>query len=160
MEVRSACRLWKSKVKSRIILLTPVSEAGSQRETLVLQALGRNFPGAQIESNDCRWPKGGVRRGDRHRRYVEALAEALATAHLVVVLPRLDGTIGRGTWTDLHAASAHSGSIFVVRPDGRMLPLVDSGLERLEPGVGAHYGRFTWNPAPLPGSLTEFGGSA
>jgi len=137
-------------VTSRIVLLTPVSEAGSQRETLALQALGRNFPGAQIESNDCRWPQAGVRRSERHMRYVEALAEALATAGLVVVLPRLDGTIGRGTWTDLHAASAYSGPIFAVHPDGRLVPLVDSGLERLEPCDGTHYGRFTWNPGPTP----------
>lgn len=147
-------------MKSRIILLTPVSEAGSQRETLVLQALGRNFPGAQIESNECRWPTGGVRRGERHMRYLEALAEALTTAGLVVVLPRSDGTIGRGTWTDLRAANARLGSIFVGHPDGHLVPLVDTGLERLEPGDGTHYGRFTWNPAPLPGSLTGFGGSA
>lgn len=84
-------------------------------------------------------------------QWVKTYNRSLGPGTAVVVVPRPDGSIGQGTAVDVHRARYTSGvRVAVVRPDGKLVPIVEAGLEELPEGQRSEkrWARFTWPTWP------------
>lgn len=120
-----------------VLLLAPLSEAGSPRVAAVAGALQRQgvrthtLLEALSKPADWRFVTTG------------AVTVALRRSSRVVVLPRRDGSIGRGTLRDIRLAERVPLPVYVVSPQGRMVKLADAGLVELNGRDQTNAAKFT-----------------
>jgi hypothetical protein len=146
-----------------ILLTTPRSECGTDRERRVIAALRSKLPRAArllttadlweqatLEAGD--WPlhsalppelHGAERRAaaltlqractDRRRAaYQRLVASTLRQARALVIVPRTDGSVGQGIAAEIATAKKLC-AVYVVSPDGRLVPLVEAGMTAVLP---------------------------
>jgi hypothetical protein len=73
----------------------------------------------------------------------------MARVQRVIVLPRGDGTIGRGTLRDLELAQRAGRRVGVVTPEGKVAPIDQADLEPTGKVGDYEVARFTWPTADL-----------